>query len=70
MGRAKILPRLTFEQKFAKKQKNNKNISKKFAKTLDKWILPCYNDAVARISAEAHGTLMITVSDLRLTGNR
>ena len=37
---------------------------------LDKWILPCYNDAVARISAEAHGTLMITVSDLRMTGNR
>ena len=35
-----------------------------FPKGIDKWILPCYNDAVARISAEAHGTLMITVSDL------
>ena len=34
------------------------------------WILPCYNDAVARISAEAHSTLMITVSDLRKAGNR
>ena len=37
---------------------------------LDKEILPCYNSAVARISAEAHGTLMITVSDLHMTGNR
>ena len=30
--------------------------------------MPCYNDAVARISAEAHGTLMITVLDLHSQG--
>ena len=65
-----ISPRLIFSPKVRKNSENMKNISKKFAKTLDKRILPCYNVAVARISAEAHGTLMITVSDLRLTGNR
>ena len=50
--------------KVRKNQEKIKIFLKKFAKTLDKWKLPCYNDVVARISAEAHGTLMITVSDL------
>ena len=37
---------------------------KNFPKGIDKMKNLCYNLAVARINAEAHGTLMITVSDL------
>ena len=47
-----------------KRKKSRKN-AKIFPKGIDKMKKLCYNLAVARISAEALGTLMITVSDLR-----
>ena len=40
-------------------------MQKIFPKGIDKMKKLCYNLAVARMSAEALGTLMITVSDLR-----
>ena len=41
---------------------------KNFPKGIDKMRNLCYNLAVARINAEAHGTLMITVLDLHSQG--